>query len=88
MDMSPPPSPPLLSVGLVLFVTVAWSGPIGLVVLRRQLADASGARLAVKTLLVSLTVLTAPATALMLLIIIVGFGEAAAFVGEVLKNAW
>lgn len=79
---------PWFSIGMLLFIAVVWVGPIGLFVLRRHLANASGARLAAKVALGALTALTAPAAAIMVLIVLVGFGEAVDEVWSLLRNVW
>jgi len=61
---------------------------IGLFVLRRHLANASGARLAVKVALGALTALTAPAAAIMVLMVVAGFGEAVTELWSLLRNVW
>jgi hypothetical protein len=88
MDMTLISPPPLLSAGVYLFVAIVWIGPIGLFVLRRHLANATGLRLAAKTVLAGLTVLTAPAAALMVLIITAGAAEAVGLVWSLLRNTW
>ena len=88
MDMSLAAPPPLVSVAICLFVALVWVGPIGLFVLRKHLANASGPRLLVKTILFGLTALTAPAAALMVLVVLFGFGEAGDLIWSLLKSAW
>ena len=88
MDMTLPPETPWFSIGMLLFIAVVWVGPIGLFVLRKRLANATGARLAAKVALGALTALTAPAAAIMVLIVVAGFSEAVAEVWSLLRNAW
>lgn len=80
--------PPLVSVAIVLFIFGVWAGPIGLFVLRKHLAHATGALLVLKAILIALTALTAPAAALMLLMIVRGTGEAMNVVWSLLRGSW
>jgi hypothetical protein len=87
MDMSISP-PPVLSLGVYLFIAIVWVGPIGLFVLRKHLSNVRGLRLAAKTVLVSLTALTAPAAAVMALMVLADSAEAVDLVWSLLRNAW
>lgn len=88
MDMSPVSPPPLLSFGVVAVIFVTWAGPIGLFVLRKHLTKAKGARLVVKAILTVLTAITAPAAAIMVLIVVASAVEAFTLVWSLLKYAW
>jgi len=88
MDMTVDSPPPLLSVAIAVFIYAVWVGPIGIFVLRKQLRDATGARLLVKTILAVLTALTAPAAAMMVLMVIADAGEATTLLWSLLKNSW
>lgn len=88
MDMSLPPSPPLLSIGLVVVIAVVWAGPMGLLVLRSHLANATGGLRTVKYLLTALTALTAPLAAGMVLLIVAGVAEGLDIVWSLLQNTW
>jgi hypothetical protein len=88
MDMSLQSPPPLISFSLYLFLAIVSAGPIGLYVFRARLANASGARLAAKTVLIGLTVLTAPAAGLVILVVLSGAGETADLFWSLLRDAW
>lgn len=88
MDMSFQSPPPLITLGLYLFVAFASAGPIGLYVLRHRLADASTVHLATKSVLMGLTVLTAPAVVLIVPVVLSGAGETADLFWSLLKSAW
>lgn len=88
MDMSFVSPPPLLSIAIAVFISTVWVGPIGLFILRKQLVNATGTRLVAKTVLGALTVLTAPAVAITVLIVIFGMGEAFALLWSLLKKSW
>jgi hypothetical protein len=79
---------PVVSAAEWLFVTLVWAGPIGLFVLRRQLHDARGGRLAIKSVLVGLSALTAPLAAVLILMTISGVYEDADLLWSLLKAAW
>jgi len=87
MDMSIVSPPPLLSLAVAILIYAVWVGPIGLFVLRKQLRNATGARLAVKTILAALTALTAPAAVMMVLMVVAGTGEAVTLLWSLLKNS-
>jgi hypothetical protein len=88
MDMSLADVSPLFTVADWLFVTLVWVGPIGLFVLRKQLGDARGGRLAIKSVLVGLSALTAPLAALLVFVTLSGLFEDADQLLSLLKAAW
>lgn len=88
MDISLTDVSPVFSAAGWLFVALVWAGPIGLLVLRRQLGDARGGRLAIKSVLVGLSTLTAPLAALLVFITLSGLYEDADQLLSVLKAAW
>jgi len=88
MDMSLVSPPPLLSLAVAIFLYLVWVGPIGLFVLRKQLRNATGARLVVKTILGALTALTAPAAAMTALMIVAGAHEATTLLWSLLRDSW
>jgi hypothetical protein len=72
----------------VAVLALVWVGPIGLFVLRKQLIDARGGRLAVKRVMVGLSALTAPFAAVLILIVISGVYEDVDLLWSLLKAAW
>lgn len=89
MDMSLPlPPPSFLSIGMAISVYLVWTGPVGLFVLRKHLRNARGLRWIVKAILTTMTALTAPAAASMLLVVVAGTGDAAGVLWSLLRNSW
>ena len=88
MEMSLAHVSPVVSFAEWLFVALAWVGPIGLFVLKKQLGDARGGRLALKGVLAGLSTLMAPLAAVSILIVISGIYEDADLLWSLLKAAW
>lgn len=88
MDMSLQSPSPLLSLLTWLVIAIVWSGPIGLIVLRRHLAHARGPALIAKGALVTLTTVTGPAALLMIGIVVAAAFEAATLLWTLLRSTW
>jgi hypothetical protein len=88
MDMSPVSGgagSDLLAAAILGF---AWVGPVGLLVLRKQLARAQGMRLFVKSCLLVLTVVTAPIALLQVYVIVMGGWDATATLWSFVRRLW
>ena|ERR1700686_5697672 len=91
-DLAPLISPadlsPSVSVTEWLCVALACVGPIGLLVLRRQLGDARGGMLVLKRALIGFSALTAPLAAGLILVVMAGIYEDADQLLSLLMAAW
>jgi hypothetical protein len=72
----------------LFFVAFVWAGPIGLFVLRKHLANASGARSLVKAGLTVWSVATAPLAGIMAVMVVAGAADGVYVVWTLLRNTW
>ena len=81
-------SPPIVDTATVLFISAVWIAPMGLFVLRKHLQNASGPLASIKGLLTILTAVTAPFSAMLLLVVLVGAAEDLRLLWSLLRDSW